>query len=70
MSHHKELSTEKYWNESVQKEIKELLQQKKRESIQAFSQFVFSVAVFSMTVITVNQWPNWFSAVAAFMKPS
>jgi hypothetical protein len=70
MPHHHELATEKYWNESVETEIKELTLQKNREASRAFLQFVGAVAIFSVTVLAVQQMPNWLPFVASYFEQS
>ena len=68
MTHYQQLTTEKYWNESVQAEIKELTREKNRNKIRAFCLFVFAAAVFSITVFAVQQMPNWLPIVGEFME--
>jgi len=68
MPHYHELSTETYWTQSVEKEIKELTRQRNRNAIRAFTQFVFAVAVFSITVLAVQEMPNWWPVMTSFME--
>jgi hypothetical protein len=70
MPHHQELATEKYWNESVEAEIKELTLEKNREANRAFLQFVGAVAIFSVTVLAVQQMPNWLPVVSSLFEQS
>lgn len=70
MSHHQELATEKYWNETVQKEIAALKREKNKNAIRAFAQFIAALAFILLMAVGVQQIPNWLPALTAFVEQS
>ena len=67
MTHYKQLSTEKYYHDSVFREMMELRRQKNRDAVRGFGQFVFTAAVVLFTAYAINEMPNWLPMVTAFM---
>ena len=68
MTHYQQLSSEKYYYDSVRQELKEIRRQKNRDAVQAFTQFLFVLVVFFFTVTAVQQMPVWLPAVTAYME--
>ena len=68
MTHYQQLSTTKYYHDSVRQEIKQIRRQKNRDAIRAFGQFIFVLVVFAGTFYAVQQLPNWMPVVTAFLE--
>ena len=63
-----ELSSEKYWQESVKQEIKQLRSQKNREAFQAFRNILFAGIVTVGVVYAIHTMPLWISTVFEFLE--
>lgn len=68
MTHYRQLSSEKYYHESVIQEIKEIRRQKNRDAVRAFMQFLFAAGVIVFSGYAINQMPQWLPTVSAFME--
>ncbi len=68
MTHYQPLSTTKYYHETVKAEIKQIRQQKNRDAVRAFGQFLFALAAFGGTFYAVQQMPNWMPVVTAYLE--
>lgn len=66
MTYH-ELSTQKFYHDSLKQEIKAVRRQKNKEAVQAFMQFLFFTVVMMLTTVAVHQMPNWLPTVTAYM---
>ena len=63
MSHYQELTSEKYWIESVEKEIQELENEKKQSADWSATQIIMAVVVFAATIFAWQQSANWVPAL-------
>ena len=63
-----ELSSEKYWQESVNQEIKQLRAQKNREAFQTFRNILFAGIVTVGVGYAIHTMPLWISTVFELME--
>ena len=63
-----ELSSEKYWQESVKQEIKQLRHQKNRETLQSFRNLLFAGIVAVGVGYAVHTMPLWIPSVFGFLE--
>lgn len=67
MTHYQQLSTTKYYYQSVKDEVKQIRRQKNRDAVRSFFQFLFFLAVAFGTWYAIHQMPNWLPVVQSFM---
>jgi hypothetical protein len=67
MTYYRQLSTEKYYHESVLHEIKQLRRQKNRDAVRGFMQFLFALGVIALTAYAIKEMPIWLPAVESYM---
>lgn len=64
---YQQLSTEKYWESSVECELKALRRQRNNKAFQAFFQFLFVLAVAVGCWVALQTMPTWIPPVTEFM---
>ncbi len=67
MAYH-ELSTTKYWHESVKQEIKQIRRQKNQDAVRSFLMFTFTALVIAGVAYAVYTMGAWLPGVVEFME--
>ena len=65
---YQQLDTEKYWQESVNHEMKLLRLEKNREAFQALRNFLAAVVVTVFVGYAIQTLPTWLPAVVSFLE--
>ena len=65
---YQQLHTEKYWQESVNQEIKLLRVQKNREARQALRNFLAAIAVTILVGYALQTMPTWLPSVVSSLE--
>ena len=67
MMTYEELSTEKYWNQSVKQELKAYRARKNRDAIRCLFQFVFAAGMILFVMFAVETMPTWLPIVTEYV---
>lgn len=68
MSHHQELSTEKYVQQAQAREAKLIRTEMARKSHRSLTLFCFAFIVFLLAMICVLQMPNWMPTIGHWLE--